>query len=297
MSRVRTSQINAQVVEKALREAEPQLIRPPGDGKTPVIIEAKPDAIGILPELFQPRRFSHGLREVDPDHVKRLATRIQRKGELDPPLVVKLEGPLGQHWVCVDGHHRIEAYKRRKWKTPIKCEWFAGSAQEAMDESLKRNEVTKLPIGQADKFEAAWQRTLSGVGSKADVVTLTGVSEGIVAMMRRVKKHYANQTPEGQTLKKKLGRPLNTASWREVRALWLDLQPDSDWSVEEEAAKLARQLTARMTNKLSRNPQVTAKALWLYDPDVCGELARELDKEIASRNRDEIDPANRQEGA
>jgi hypothetical protein len=283
-------------VRQALREAEPQIIRPPAGSKLPVIVEVRVDAIGIRPELFQPRRFSQGLREVDPDHVKRLATRIQRKGELHAPLLVKLKTPLGEQWVCVDGHHRIEAYKKRKWKAPIKCEWFVGSAQEAADESLRRNEVIKLPIGQADKFEAAWQRTLNGVGSKADVVTLTGASEGIVAMMRRVKKHYADQTPEGQALKKKLGGPLDTASWREVRALWLDLDPRGDWSAEEEAAKLARQLTNRMTNKLSRSPQITAKALWLYDPDLCGELVRELEKEISSRTRDETDLANWKEG-
>jgi hypothetical protein len=99
-----------------------------------------------------------------------------------------------------------------------------------------------------------------------------------------------------QTLKKRLERPLNTASWREVRALWLGLDDDDDWSVEEEAAKLARQLTNRMTDKLSRNPKVTAKALWLYDADLCAELARELDKEASNRSRDETDPANWAEG-
>jgi hypothetical protein len=57
------------------------------------------------------------------------------------PCEIAISDPRRQHaGFRPDGHHRIEAYKDRKWKAPIKCEWFAGSAQEAMDESLRRNE-------------------------------------------------------------------------------------------------------------------------------------------------------------
>jgi Recombinase/ParB-like nuclease domain len=51
------------------------------------------------------------------------ARRIGIDGELDPVLVIR----LGKEWVCVDGHHRIAAYRLRKHKKPIRCEWFTGS--------------------------------------------------------------------------------------------------------------------------------------------------------------------------
>jgi uncharacterized ParB-like nuclease family protein len=291
--KIAPSQINARVAARALKEAEKRLEQPPGDGKSPVFVDVRPKDIVTMPELFQPRRFSAGLRDVDPRHVKNLQTRITRKGELDPVLVVKLKGPVRSQWVCVDGHHRIEAYKRDMWKGTIRCEWFAGTIREAMDESLKRNEVAKLEIAQADKYEEAWRRTLNGWGSKSEVVKLTGTSEGLVAMMRRVVNADRDQTPKGQALRAELGSHLDELSWSRVRAAWVGLTP-GEWSIEEEAAKLARILSKRLTDKL-KDPAITAKALWIYDPDLCLALARELEnegKERREREQNEQDAAD-----
>ncbi|MCW5701755.1 MAG: ParB-like nuclease domain-containing protein, partial [Bradyrhizobium sp.] len=100
----RPSQINAQVVADALREAERELEQP-SSTERPLYVNVMPANITTRLELFQPRRFSAGLREVDPKHVKDLATRITRKGDLNPVLVIK----LGGCWVVVDGHHRLAA--------------------------------------------------------------------------------------------------------------------------------------------------------------------------------------------
>jgi hypothetical protein len=283
--------INARVAAEALRGAEELLEQPPKSRNAPVHVHVKPKDIQTMQELFQPRRFSAGLREVDPKHVKDLATRITRKGELDPVLVVKLTGPYGSRWVCVDGHHRVAAYKSLRRTETIKCEWFAGTLREATDESLQRNEVAKLGVPQADRFEEAWRRTLNGWGSKRDVVTLTGTSDGMVAMMRRVMKyHWAQDTPKGQGLRAELGSDLRVHSWSRVRAAWVGLTPE-EWSIEEEAAKLARILSNRLTNKLSQNPEVTARALWIYDPDLCGNLVGALQdhmREQAEKEREEL---------
>lgn len=277
----RPSQINASVVADALQEAEQELEQPTSTER-PLYVNVKPADIRVRLELFQPRRFSAGLKEVDPKHVKDLETRILRKGDLDPILIIKLRG-----WVVVDGHHRLEAYRRLKRKTAIKCEWFTGTVREAADESLRRNELIKLPISHSDKQEEAWRRTLNGWGSKNDVVQLTGVSEGIVAMMRRVvKQHRTQETPAGRELRQKLGPRLDTLSWSRVRMEWVGLTP-SDFSLEEEAAKLARNLSKRMTNKLSENPEVTARALWLYDRNMCGDLVRALETVVKEGTAEE----------
>ena len=283
---MRPSQINASVVAQALAQAEKELVKPPDADKPPVHVDLNAKQITTRPELFQPRRFSVGLRDVDPEHVKRLKTRIDRKGELDPVLVVK----LGSKWVCVDGHHRVAAYLNGKPNgTIIRCEWFAGTVREAADESLRRNEVIKLPVNQSDRFEEAWRRTVNGWGSKREVVTLTGTSDGMVAMMRRiVKQHREQSTPQGRELRTKLGSDLSTYSWSRVRAEWVGLTPE-ERDEHEAAAKLARLLNNRMTNMLSEDPEVTAKALWLYDRELCGDLANALKRLVEDDTRMEAE--------
>src|SRR6266404_7268148 len=104
------SKISVRDTAEALQVAEAQLERPEANGGGPVFVQVQPQDIRERLELFQPRRPGYGLRKVDTKHVNKLATRITRKGELDPVLVVKLKSPAsrrGHEWVVVDGHHRI----------------------------------------------------------------------------------------------------------------------------------------------------------------------------------------------
>ncbi|MFK4503544.1 glycosyltransferase A (GT-A) superfamily protein (DUF2064 family) [Bradyrhizobium japonicum] len=290
------SKITALETIKSLKEAEADLTRPEGHGGKPVYVQVRPQDIVERLELFQPRRPGYGLRKVDTQHVNRLATRITRKGELDPVLVVK----IGAKWVVVDGHHRLAAYLKLKYKSTIKCEWFAGTVREAMDESLLRNEKTHLQVEQADKAEAAWTRTLmdwNGKGwsaSKAQVVTLTGASDGTVAQMRRALKWHTNyktgadKHPTGEKLFTALGSDLRRHSWNKVKSVLLDLAP-KEWDMNDAAAKLARSLVTRMTTKLSEDPEVTARALWLYNRDLCPDLVKALQKVMKSEREAEGD--------
>jgi hypothetical protein len=227
--------------------------------------------------------------------VKELATRIERKGELDPVLVVKLRG----QWVVVDGHHRLAAYRKAGWNGKlIRCEWFSGTAREAMDASVSRNEKTHLRIDQADKAEAAWMRTLldwdgkNWSTSKKDVVHLTGCGEGTVAQMRRVFKwHYRQKTGSeetliGEKLLKALGTELGAHAWNKVKEVVNDITPKQH-DIDAAAAKLAKNRVTRMTTKLSDDPQVTARALWLYDPKLCPQLVEALQAHIKEQETEE----------
>jgi hypothetical protein len=284
------SKISVRDTAEALQVAEAQLERPETNGGSPVFVQVRPQDIRTRLELFQPRRPGYGLRTVDTKHVNKLATRASRKGELDPVLVVK----LGHEWVVVDGHHRIAAYLKLKRAEPIRCEWFAGTVREATDESLRRNEKTHLEVDQGDKAEEAWKRTLLGWGSKAQVVNLTGCGEGTVAKMRRVveghRKHVtrAQQTPMGEKLCNGFGSDLRRHTWSEVNRVLLDLTP-REWDMNDAAAKLARNLVTRMTTKLSEDPEVTARALWLYDRELCPKLIEALQEHMRSEEEEERD--------
>jgi hypothetical protein len=291
------SKITVHDTVKALREAERELERPEVTNGGPVYVQVRPQDIGQRLELFQPRRPGWGTRELDTKHVSKLKTRIDRKGELDPVLIVK----LGSAWVVVDGHHRVAAYVKLKRTEPIKCEWFAGTVREAMDAGLRRNEKTHLEVDQADKAEAAWTRTLldwNGAKwrtSRRDMVELTGCGDGTVAHMRRIVKwHYnsrtgaADQHPMGETLCKALGHDLSMHSWNRVKEEAVGFTPKQR-DANEAAAALARNLDNRMPILRTTDPEVTAQALWLYDRDMCSALADALQRRVEKEAKGEQD--------
>src|SRR5262245_12248061 len=106
----------------------------------------KPDDIGAIPEIFQPREFTFGARDLDRIHVKALGQEARIVGELHPPLVIKLKR---DGWIVAEGHHRIAAYKELgRGDQEIMCEWFYGSVREAADASLQRNNIIKKNIPQ-----------------------------------------------------------------------------------------------------------------------------------------------------
>ena len=151
---------------------------------------------------------------------------------------------------------------------------------------MRLNETIKLEMRRGDRYEAAWQRVVLEWGSKREITLLTGVSDGLVAMMRRVVKAHKRSN---KTLRERLPN-LHTATWREARATYLDLTP-AEWDHQKEAAKLARALINRMEGKLSENKLVTAYALHLYDPDLPGPLSkalRQVKAEMADEDNGEL---------
>jgi hypothetical protein len=289
------SKITPRDTAKALREAERQLERPEVTNGGPVYVQVSPEDIGQRLELFQPRRPGWGTRELDTKHVNNLKTRIERKGELDPVLVVK----LGSAWIVVDGHHRLAAYRKLEHTNPIKCEWFAGTAREAMDAGLRRNEKTHKEVDQADKAEQAWVRTLLDYDgknwstSKRGMVETTGCGEGSVAHMRRVVKwHHRHgtgkeSTPMGERLCAALGFDLSVHSWNRVKEEAVGGFTPQQWNEKEAAQRLSRNLDKRMPILRSTDPEVTAQALWLYDQDMCLALVDALQRRIEKETKGE----------
>jgi hypothetical protein len=254
--------------EEELKEAERVLVRPKPTDVTELRIE--PRRIKTKTALFQPREFSYGARDVDTEHVNKLKRAAEiAGGDLDPILVIK----LGNNWVCVDGHHRLAAYGHYHGAVP--CVWFDGTVSEAVDESMERNKKLKLNVPQQDRLEAAWWRVLAGRMSKREICKLCSVSDGTVAQMRRIARQAEASDVRGRLFRKRLevreGSPragrkaLRTLSWSLAKLKHLGLEK-KDITDETKAARLARRINARMTDTLSRDPNITARALRLYDP-------------------------------
>lgn len=252
---------------QALEKAEKQLtVRPEGQKG----IRLKPSDVGFRLALFQPREFAAGFKTVDGKTVKELGEAISIHGELDPVLVIK----LGEQFVCVDGHHRLEAYKKANWKKTIRCEWFGGSVREAVDESMRRNAKIKLNVPHADKMEEAWRRVVLGHGSKKEIALLCSVSPRSVANMRVVVASANEESERGERLKRGLGdKSLEEVSWTSARLAWQGAERQTI-TEEEKAKALAQRIGQKMEDQLSRNPAVTARALELYDGDLPKNLMR-----------------------
>ena len=164
---------------------------------------------------------------------------------------------------------------------------------------MHRNEKVHLPIDQGDKHETAWTRTLldwngkDWSSSKQQIVKLTGCGEGTVAEMRRVVRVHHNygtgadkKHPMGERLYTRLGPDLSRHPWSKVNRVRLDLSSEQETKADA-AAKLARQLNSRMPILRTTDPEITARALWLYDRDLCPKLAEALQAQIQSGEDDE----------
>ena len=255
---------DAATLKESIKAAEGllNLENRPDDGA----VFLKASEIDFRPEMFQVRDFSFGARDTDIEHVKKLQKALATDKELDPPVVIK----LGETWVCIDGHHRLEAHKRDGRKEKIRCSWFGGTVREAVDEAMRLNKKDRLNVPQRDRSERAWKLVLIGDRSKSEIATLCGVSERTVGYMREVKATWAGKGDvSGKLFRERLAREhihsLDECSWSTARLLYLDAE-GKEITTEEEAAKLARRMNSRLENRLSRNPEITARALAIYDP-------------------------------
>jgi len=251
----------AKALKDAIEEAERR--RNVRDRPADDIVSIEPWKIETRPEMFQIRRFTYGHKNTDIDYVKKLERTIGIVGELDAPVVIK----IGGRWVCVDGHHRIEAYNRASRRAAIKCIWFGGTVHEAVDEAMRLNGKDRLNVSQQDRLERAWELVVLGKHSKAEIVKLCGVGEGSVAYMRRIMRTYEDDDAGGRLFRQRLAMSLEEASWATARLSFVGVEP-KERDDEDRAAKLAKRINSRLTNLLSREPHITARALELYDPEL-----------------------------
>jgi hypothetical protein len=136
--------------------------------------------IKFASSVLQPRLFE-GERAQSEDHIRELMKIIRNdEDHMLDPIVVWWSG---RHWRCLDGHHRILAYKRlaEDKRSPIivpeiPVEVFSGSLDEAIREATRLNAKIKLNMSFDDKRERAWRLvTLDERQTISDIAKLTGV--------------------------------------------------------------------------------------------------------------------------
>ena len=274
----------AEGFKKLLAIAEREVPRPDRPSTLPL------EAIRMAPDVFQPRTFEGpegGLgdtQRTNAAHVEELVRSLKAKGRggrLDDVLVVA----IGQHFYCIDGHHRLAAYLRAGIDEMIPVKPFEGTVVEAVKEAIKCNAKDRLPMDHADKMEAAWR--LVGLGdlcSKAETAEATGASESTIGNMRATFRQLDAAGHEPRTM-----------TWSEAKqTLKGDVAKEFDDDARAaQTREWAKRFGKAFGKKARRLPEVFGDAIELYSDDLprllvehWGELAREVAEILIEEDRD-----------
>ena len=183
---------------EALTEAE-KLPSPhaPSQSQREVLL-ATTDIVTIE-SVFQHRDVAAGKYDSE-SHIRTLTNVLKAlpadQRRLDPILVV----PIDSSWICIDGHHRLEAYKKAG-VSEVPAEVFTGGIRQAVIVAGEANSKTKLPMSPRDRMNAAWRIVSAGLASKRETAIATGVAERTVANMRTLAKDLLamEETPSHYT--------------------------------------------------------------------------------------------------
>ena len=226
------------------------------------------DKIKTAPDVFQPRLWGGSEK-----HVQELSRALSAKSgdmpSLDPILVIT----IGRQHYCVDGHHRLMAYKASKVAYPVSVEYFQGTIAEAVAASSRANSRDKLPLERAEKLEAAWRLVILGGFSKQQTIDATGVSHGSVASMRKVHAQLKKAFEVGSGWNA-VTRPPNPAdlTWSEAQRVG---KPEKDRGEEwqdQQVQEWAARLREAFGPKWGKLPDLAARAIEEFSPELPAKL-------------------------
>lgn len=234
--------------------------------------------------VFQPRSLEGNMAE-DEQFINELTAALKMRGTrpLDPITVWW----SGRNFYVIDGHHRLEAYKRCgdvwRYGRPIPVEELKGTLSEAHEFSIKANSKNRLPMRKEDRLNSAWKLTCLGSYSKSKVAELTGVSERTVATMRRTLKEIIGDEPQdSDDFEAHAGRPdvhdLAGLTWMQAQSYLNGGGHDDDgsWNDNKEeklAQEFAKRLLRAFGKKISVHPEAFARALVLVNDGIPQKLS------------------------
>lgn len=219
----------------------------PASSIVPEPIMLAQQAIMELTQVFQIRDAT-----VDERHVSELMKVLSIKGSIDPLHVWR----CGDAIILIDGHHRLEAYRRWNREAEVPVIFFKGSVDEAIRFAEEANGDHKLPITYEERANYAWKLVIHaedlGKLSKAQLIARTTISKGTIDTMRKVARELGSRARE-------------VPRWSQAHREWKHGRGDDDrefdfsWQ-EAEAMMIVDRLGAEFGKKLAKRPEITAKA-------------------------------------
>lgn len=124
-------------------------------------------------------------------HEEELRSHLRHGEPLDPMTLWR--HPETQALIVIDGHHRLEAYRRFGWRGKVPALVYSCSLSEARKLALEENAKTRLPMTPQERKNAVWRLICTHdengpVYSKSEVVALRLASDGTIAKMRRIRQ-------------------------------------------------------------------------------------------------------------
>ena len=219
--------------------------------------------IRLRPEVFQhrkPHAYTSGA------HIKELSKAPQQGKDLTP-ITIWWDG---KGWVCIDGHHRIEAYRvAGKWDATVPVEVYEGSIDNAVARAALGNTRDKLPMGSREKTETAWRLVIGTALSKSAIASASGASERTVATMRVVRDKLLKANPD---------QDLSLLTWNIARLQADGKEADEvNWEtrIEEEAQAFAALLGKHFGPRGRERREAFVRALEIYDTQLPGFLVEQ----------------------
>ena len=264
------SRIKTRSPSDDLAAIKKQLARGKKPGAVPTALPL--GSIKLWPGLFQHRQPQGYASE---RHIKTMAEAVKRRPAAGlHPITVWWDG---RGWACVDGHHRHAAYTQagvlRTAAVPVEA--FEGTLDEAVGRAASGNTQDKLPMTPSEKSDAAWRMTANTNLPKATVAAMAGVSESLVAIMRRTFKLL--EVREATLRYDQFGANHQDMRWADARRLAEgkdNLDFDQEDANEKKAHEMAKALRVALGTQGALYPHVMARALELYDsrlPDALAE--------------------------
>ena len=246
----------------------------PQPSPLPTFLDLK--SIKVREEVFQHRR-PH--KADSARHVRGLA-EVAKTRDLDP-LTVWWDG---KKWTVIDGHHRINAYVRAgKGHHAVPVEVYEGTPEEALGRAAEANTKDKLQMSSSEKSTAAWRLVVLTQGSsKAQQAQYAGVSERLIAMMRKARATLLSNGEHHL-------EALSEMAWNEARRHAMGA-PD-DWSPEEEEVRVEKMTTAlrkALGATADLQPDIFMRAVERFSPRLAKAI-EEAHHEAFLQNEEEME--------
>jgi len=206
-------------------------------------------ALRTAPRVFQPRDMADR-KWVKDRHIDVLVKALKESGKLDHIDVFPVDG----FRIVVDGHCRLDAYRRAGVKTTqrVPVRHLSGTFADALKASVSTNSKDKLALTIDEKSEAAWRMVLHDEHQKCyslrTIAEATGIGKSTVGNMRR-------------TLTEILDCDRRSCSWRDIKRKQRTQESyDDDWQ-EKLRLVFARRLRKAFGEKPNQQPEVFLDAI------------------------------------
>ncbi len=221
--------------------------------------------VQTVENVFQPRQFDDGTAQSG-KHIDELKRGLRTARELDPVTIMK----IGGRWVCIDGHHRLEAYRQaggRRTHIPVKV--FSGGLDDALRFSIAVNAPDKLNLTREDKWEAAWRMLLLDTFTYDQISEATKTAKGTIHNMNDARKELVAAWGDGH---------IEVWTWRKIkeyRNKFGTKEGNNMWQ-EAKVKEWGRQIARNFGGLPSKHPRVFARALLAYNADAAKAIANEI---------------------